>query len=335
MATDDDSSLNSDQEYDFVLSKLGEAVEPNHSMVSVNETLTLYRGPITIEFGQGLKIANATLTWEWRRKPIILCCYSPTEQQRMTGNATDVFGKAHKVVFDDLGVGSWASHHESHSCGGTRHQALKIVSPIVIGEIIPAKKVKIHLVNCHDRSEEAVRTAGGGYDGSGRLRLMSNDWEILIDKVPEHDKLERHLNKYGGQAITHVAQVSRRDGTAFDVDAADEVLRHIRDFLAFATGSKPQICLASGFLDEDTPVWQKWESCAPSQWIPLSNWSTQPFVCGQVGRAFPQYLEKMLNVDWSEAISLSIEAHTAFRGGGVRRVTISDSSRAFPRFLAL
>ena len=30
-----------------------------------------------------------------------------------------------------------------------------------------------------------------------------------------------------------------------------------------------------------------------------------------------------------------IEAHTAFRGGGVRRVTISDSSRAFPRFLAL
>ena len=28
-------------------------------------------------------------------------------------------------------------------------------------------------------------------------------------------------------------------------------------------------------------------------------------------------------------------AHTAFRGGGVRRVTMSDSSRAFPRFLAL
>lgn len=322
MMVDSNYSLTSGLEHDNFHRKTTLAIDPIYSMTQVNEPVTLYRGPITIEFGQGIKIANATLTLEWRRDPVILCSYSPTEEQCMKGSVTEVYGKHHRINFDNLGVSTWAAHFESRSCGVNHKVALKVVSPIVVGCLVPSKKVRIHLVNCHDRSEEELQRADGSSFGSGRLSLVCSEWEILIDKVPKHDDLERHLNKYGGQAITHVMQVSRRDGAVFEIDAANQVLLQVREFLSFATGSKPRLCLASGYLDEESPAWQQWESCGPSQWIRLSNWSVQPYFGGQVGRAFPGYFEKKRDGDWGEAISLSIDWYVQAKSRGLETALV-------------
>ncbi|MFN0195123.1 MAG: hypothetical protein ACKVT0_00125 [Planctomycetaceae bacterium] len=307
-------------DWDEWKAKTGVAITPQFSMQRVNEPLLLYRGPITLELDNGIKIPDATVTWEWYREPIILVSFEPSEAQLLKGDATAIFNKPHKVTFDSLGAATWFSMHEFFSCGEVHHQKLKLLRPVVTGPIGPAQMAMVHLVNCHDLSEDPVHTIDGGGAWHARLSLSSTEWKILVDKVPHHDNLVREMNKFGGQAITHVVQVSRHDSSDFDLDSLNKVLSHVRDFIAFASGSKPQMCLASGYSRDGRQVWQAWEACASSHWSPRTTWT--PDIGGQVSPAFSGYHTKLQDPDWSEVISLACDWYVKAKHRGLEAALV-------------
>lgn len=307
------------------LSKVALTVESKYSMQSANEAIELYRGPITIEFGDGIRIPLAVVTWEWHREPVILCSFAPTESQRMTGDATEVLFKPHKVRLDDLGVSVWSVSHEGYSCGSEHHESLRMLGPVVIGDMSRMCAARIHLVNCHDLSDEPLRTNKGAYFGHGRLTLKSHDWTVYLDRCSKHGEIVQNLNKHGGQAITHVARICRSDLQQFTIDDLNRVCNHLDDFISFATGSRPQWCLASGYDDKENQIWESWDACPPAQWEPLTNWSSHK-VSGHVGRAFPKYMSKVSSSEWEEPIAVAIRWYIQAKHRGLETALVLGQS---------
>ena len=321
MNTDLDQLNDEQTEWSDRLSEVAVMVESKYSMQSVNEAIELYRGPITIEFGEGITVPLAVVTWEWRREPVILCRFAPTDAQRMTGDATEVLLKPHKLRLDDLGASTWSMSYEGYSCGSTHREALRLMRPVVVGNLGTMCSAKIHLVNCHDLSDEPVRTKEGAYSSSGRLTLKADDWIIHIDQCPNHSEIVRSLNKHGGQAITHVVRICHNDLRRFTIDECNKVCTYIDDFISFATGSRPQWCLASGYDESELLIWESWEVCAPVRWEPLANWSSHG-VSGHVGRAFPKYMSKVSKSEWEEPISLAIKWYTQAKHRGLETALV-------------
>lgn len=325
------TSINDATESNFVdvnefVSEFELAVTPRFSMSHVNQTMTLYRGPITIEFDGEIKIPMATVNWEWRREPIILCGYDPTDAQMMKGHAFGVRREALKVSFDDAGVSAWMVHHEGTSCGAQHHVELRLLRPAVVGELGRISKAKLHLVNCPDLSDLPIRTVVGGYTGSGRLKLQSADWHILVDQVPTHDELVKGLNKHGSQAITHVLEIARSDKAEFEIDDLNLVVTDFQNFLSFATGVRPEVCLPSGCDASNVQRWEVWEACSRSEWSPLSNWASHNFsghtLPGQVSRAFPRFMDAIKNPEWREPIALAIDWYIQARHRGLETALV-------------
>ncbi len=252
---------------------------------------------------------------------MILCTFDANDSKCMTGDATEILWKAHKFILDDLGVSTWMVHHESRSCGNSHHYTFRFVQRVMIGQAGPVHKAVFHLVNCHDRSDMALRTAKGGFKLNGRLKLDAGNWLIVIDQAPNHDDLVRELNQFGGQAITHITQISRKDGTAFEVDLLNDLLTAVRDFVGFATGSKPQICLGTGFDTQANRTWDFWAACGPSTWSPLANW-TSDFIAGHVSRAFPGYFAKLQDSNWKEPISLASDWYVQAKHRGLETALV-------------
>lgn len=169
MTSDEHNDAPDNSEIAERLKQIPEAIITPFSMTRVNEPLTLYRGPIQINFGDGLKIADASVTWEWRREPVILCSFGTTASQQMLNGAYEALCQPYKVVLDDLGVSAVVVHHSHRSSGESAFYHFQFFQPVIIGPSEPLSRAVFHLVNCHDCSELAIQTAAGGFDMSGRL----------------------------------------------------------------------------------------------------------------------------------------------------------------------
>lgn len=105
-----------------------------------------------------------------------------------------------------------------------------------------------------------------GCEWSGRSKLVSDSWAVLLDVRPHSRDIERELRQRGGHSITHTGELRRTDGASFDVAEAREGLALLRTVLSFTAGRWVTPILPVGFAEDDEPVWTEWSAYRLNSW---------------------------------------------------------------------
>lgn len=94
----------------------------------------------------------------------------------------------------------------------------------------------------------------------GRIEAFPAGWHITIDTRPDVDKnFWRRLRDENASAVTHIGQIQRADGAAFDAEDADLVLQALRLAFSLSVGRTVNLLLPVGWRGNE-PVWTRWVS---------------------------------------------------------------------------
>ena len=103
--------------------------------------------------------------------------------------------------------------------------------------------------------------------------LELHPWLIKIYGVDSLMSVDHRLKEDGGSAITHVGNITRKDGSGFDVDQLYDLLDALHLFLSFTRGSYCGITLLSGQDSNRKPVWRRLGTYKVEPWYrALQSW---------------------------------------------------------------
>lgn len=133
-------------------------------------------------------------------------------------------------------------------------------------------KIVFHIPNFLNYIGEKIHSISPGYPNkytiynrSGRVRLIDNTWEIVIDNVFNCREVQKKIEAQAGFGITHVGMLHRLDGETFKASEAEEILNELYWFLSFARGCRCGPMLFVGSLQEKN-TWEPWNIPALHPW---------------------------------------------------------------------
>jgi hypothetical protein len=118
---------------------------------------------------------------------------------------------------------------------------------------------------------EAISDPGGGMR-LARVVMSGGGWRVRMDAVPEINGLIRSLRRVGGHAVTHVAELEREDGSAFDSDQLTEAINVLGYLLSFARGAWTFPALILGYGARGAVEWQEWGDRRLDPWVARMRW---------------------------------------------------------------
>jgi hypothetical protein len=92
----------------------------------------------------------------------------------------------------------------------------------------------------------------------GRWRFEVDGWRITIDRRQDHDEVMDRAVDQSSYVLTHVMEIRRTDGAAFDVEAAKRLLEGLRLCVSFAFGRWIAPILPVGYDAGEEVVWEEW-----------------------------------------------------------------------------
>ena len=136
-----------------------------------------------------------------------------------------------------------------------------------------AKKAVFQLVNFVNCSCDTDLICHNGNAGRriGHLKLVADEWEV---DVTARREIESSIEdaKLCGYAVTHIGEISRLDGKAFEPQQLQEFLETVQSFLSFARGAWCSAHLPMGeTADGDTAFWL-WYRQVVDKWHHKRNW---------------------------------------------------------------
>lgn len=130
--------------------------------------------------------------------------------------------------------------------------------PLSAGEDTSVTHLKFHIVNLPDYNLPGLTAPGP--DGAARrcLSVTGGGWTLRINTRPTTKALKRELRRGRRYAVTHIGQLSRSDGRAFDAGEVGEALTAVQMLLSFVRGAFVAPGLPVGYESDGDPVW--WEA---------------------------------------------------------------------------
>lgn len=112
------------------------------------------------------------------------------------------------------------------------------------------------------------------YEGRrlGRVILQNSAWEIELQALPSTHAIIEQLKDGGGNAITHVARITRVDGKAFTCKQLDEIVYDFQRFLSFARGAWTSVFGTIGYDRNGNEVYKDWSQRISSPWQVCRSW---------------------------------------------------------------
>lgn len=157
------------------------------------------------------------------------------------------------ITFDHPNFGtSVIEVHVTHSSGRGS------VRPTNLGSKESMNVVIVHWLNIPGIYPGEV-LADDGAEWSGRLTFESSGWQFTMDSRSDLSAVLRAASDGDHQfAMTHVGELRRTDGGAFDSETATHVLTGWQVALSFALGRWVAPSLPVGFSPEGRRVWEQW-----------------------------------------------------------------------------
>jgi hypothetical protein len=106
----------------------------------------------------------------------------------------------------------------------------------------------------------------------GRVVLQYSDWEIELQALPSTHMIVKQLKTEGGNAITHVARISRADGKAFTCKQLDTIVHDLHRFLSFARGAWTSVFGIVGYDRSSNECYEDWGQRIAAPWQVCRSW---------------------------------------------------------------
>lgn len=178
---------------------------------------------------------------------------------------------------------------------------------MVWGSTDPIKRLRFHIANFLSFGGTSVQDPSVDCPRQARATFSAEDWVITIDSVPDFQfGSEFKIEDQSGNAITHVGELVKRDGSLFAISSTDSILQQLYLWLSFCRGNWIAPMLSVGFDDSGQVVWKDWR-----------QWNIRH--C--------EHLPTWLNRNSSESLSQSFPGFNARLGdsiwaGPIRRVLV-------------
>jgi hypothetical protein len=133
------------------------------------------------------------------------------------------------------------------------------------------ERAVVHVLNFPSYVGDHVARPGGG-SSAARTVLVGGGWHVTMDEVAGTRTLIPLLRATGGHGITHVLEIRRDDGSAFDATDLDEPISVLGYLLSFARGAWTFPHLVAAFGAGSTPQWQEWADLRLDPWVSRMAW---------------------------------------------------------------
>ena len=164
----------------------------------------------------------------------------------------------------------------------------------------------IHLLNFPLFALPAKRSesANAASERCDCIELSAGGWHLVISPHERTRTLDDELKRTGGYAITHIAQLTRADGSEYSSEALDMAVHRTHAFLSFALGRWSGAFMPIGLDVGGDRVHEEWgvRHASPGQWSPSVSWfcATRAHSLEAV---FPGFWSLWDDPIWGEAFS--------------------------------
>ncbi len=169
----------------------------------------------------------------------------------------------------------------------------------------PLHRVVVHWLNLPwMMPADTLRDPGRVW--AGRVEMVAGPWRLTLDSRPDHSKMLSELEDEERQyAVTHIGQIERVDGAAFENLEALRLLQGWQLALSFALGRWVAPAFPVGFDGSDHRVWEFW---APWRCDGNSGYQSwwDPFTADDLA----DYVSRFL-VSWFDAGDYPVVRHVA------------------------
>ncbi|RYE13087.1 MAG: hypothetical protein EOP45_21760 [Sphingobacteriaceae bacterium] len=93
-------------------------------------------------------------------------------------------------------------------------------------ENIELTDLVFHIPNFPNYRGRGIKYNSNAYR-TGRLALQAAGWEVLIDNLPDTDRLVKPLQSNSGYAIIHIGSLKRINSTSFRLEEAESFMEYL------------------------------------------------------------------------------------------------------------
>jgi len=153
-----------------------------------------------------------------------------------------------------------------------------------------------HLVNFPRLVGRPIRWPDGSV-AAARLAFTAAGWTIVLDQL--HDCSERlmQVQANGGYAFTHVARLTRTDGSTFSPQQLIDILEAFAFFCWLCAECRGGPVLPVGFDARNRPVWSRWVIPWLEPYQVTASWLDE-LNAEEAEALFPLFMARYLDLHW-------------------------------------
>ncbi|MFH1715967.1 MAG: hypothetical protein ABIF19_01330 [Planctomycetota bacterium] len=182
----------------------------------------------------------------------------------------------------------WALKHEPTLARGTAETEMLCVV--------------FHIFNYNDfhGTRRSIEEGATGRNAICHVDLKASGWNVEIKSLSTTADTVKTLRASGGYGLTHIGSLQKEDGSFFDGKTAEQTLNALRHFFSFSRGMWCVPCLAVGFDNSKSRVWEAWSSPG-GRWASPTSWF-DPHHCDQLVKFFPGFMANWKDANWRKAL---------------------------------
>jgi len=288
-------------------SKVAERIEPAFIFGDLNQRVLLAEGDVSIEVEGNTYPGKGQVCLDFLPRPNI---HVYAEFQAVPPTIALNFVAGQQEISSLRALGKQILGFHVNIGGDVTHQQMTLKwcpksEPILgVGEDSSTiKSLVFHLFNFEEifGIRRTFEQHGSKLYTFEHVDLVSDDWKVEIQSLPETRDRLKLLKAEGGYGLTHIGCLKKPDGSSFLGKEAEEALDALRFFFSFSKGIWCEPICAVGFDASNNRVWESWSSPREAWHSPMSWFDSHH--CEQLVKLFPGFMAKWNNEDWREALS--------------------------------
>jgi hypothetical protein len=263
------------------LQALPRVLSPTIYLSSPNETITIFKGVFELRIGQRLVRIDGEIYFTW----------SPDSGLRFKGEPQQAI---FLEIIDQITVDGWVIQHGY--CFITRLNGDGIVgcinSPFVVTHA-PEKTDTIYFELPNFRDFLGSPVNANDWMKRDRLTFENKDWSVIIDKVPDYDRIKNELSDTGGYALLFTGALHHKKGKVGQ-QQMQAMVKPLGIFLSFLNGRRCYPCFLQGQGAQGI-TWTDYSASYADRYKAVDSWLPQEDFSG-------------INQIWDTFLSLATDA---------------------------
>lgn len=230
------------------------AIPPFYFTKRINEPIELYDGPIGVTTVDGAWVGNGTIVQDWLPEPTVnLKCNFKGRQLEKPRAEVEIPGHKKRFPLSVTSYGLSAQGSEVFATLGGKPNGMVWESSETVN------RLRFHVANFLWYRGALVQDASSDSPREARCRFSTEEWVVTIDSITGFNfGSDFEIEDQSGNAITHVGELVKQDGSPFTVSSAENILQLLYQWLSFCRGNWVAPMLSVGFDDSGDLVWKDW-----------------------------------------------------------------------------